>query len=156
MRWAPWLGDAFESGNELHRKFGQYVKNDIGNSDNMSKMTSVGSERTECDTVSSKRERATSSLVLRVRECDWSALLCRPDNFFLLNPTTHEYAWTPDAPASNPILAYGFGYASSINDFKLVFLIKHEPLVAMFSMRTGLWNGWGLSILLHCASCGWG
>ena len=41
--------------------------------------------------------------------------MCRPDNFFLLNPTTHEYAQILDAPASNPILAYGFGYVSSID-----------------------------------------
>ena len=41
--------------------------------------------------------------------------MCRPDNFFLLNPATHEYAQILDAPASNPILAYGFGYVSSID-----------------------------------------
>ena len=42
--------------------------------------------------------------------------------------------------SNNSILAYGFGYASSIDDYKLVVLIKHKPLVAVFSVRTGLWK----------------
>nr|POF20938.1 hypothetical protein CFP56_57974 [Quercus suber] len=103
-------------------------------------MTSVGSEGTECDVVGSEGESATSSMVLRVRKCGLIYFLCRPDNFFLLNPATHEYARIPDAPFSNPILAYGFSYASSIYDYKLVVLIKHELLVAVFSVITGLWK----------------
>nr|POE73317.1 hypothetical protein CFP56_54742 [Quercus suber] len=91
-------------------------------------------------TLLGQRESATSSMVLRVRKCGMICLLCRPDNLFLLNPATHEYARIPDVPFSNPILAYGFSYASSIYDYKLVVLIKHEPLVAVFSVRTGLWK----------------
>ena len=79
--------------------------------------------------------------------------MCRPDNFFLLNPTTHEYAQILDAPASNPILAYGFGYVSSIDAISSWWSWLS---MALFSVRTDLWNGWGLSVSLHCASCGWG
>ena len=88
-------------------------------------------------TLLAQRERVTSSLVLRVRECSLICLLCRPENFFLLNLA---YARIPDAPFSNPILAYEFGYASYIEDYKLVVLIKHKPLVVVFSVRTGLWK----------------
>ena len=110
-----------------------------GNSDNRSKMTSISSEGTKCDTVGSERERVcvTSSLVLRVRECSLICLLCRPENFFILNLA---YAQIPDAPFSNPILAYEFGYASYIEDYKLVVLIKHKPLVAVFFSFSTLYH----------------
>ena len=75
-----------------------------------------------------------------------NGLLClklQPDTFFVFNPATHESAQIPDAPTpygfDQAILAYGFGYAPSIDDYKLVKAVN-APLVAVFSLKTGAWK----------------
>ena len=60
-------------------------------------------------------------------------------NTFIFNPTTHKPAQILDAPTpygfDHAILAYGFGYTPSINNYKLVKAIN-TPLVAVFSLKT--------------------
>ncbi|KAK7848032.1 F-box/kelch-repeat protein At3g06240 [Quercus suber] len=75
-----------------------------------------------------------------------NGLLClnlQPDTFFVFNPATHESARIPDAPTpyefDHNILAYGFGYAPSIDDYKLVKAVN-APLVAVFSLKTVAWK----------------
>ena len=75
-----------------------------------------------------------------------NGLLClrsQPNTFFVFNPATHESARIPDAPTpdgfDHAILAYGFGYAPSIDDYKLVKAVN-APLVAVFSLKTSTWK----------------
>ncbi|KAM3696627.1 hypothetical protein ACJW30_06G054900 [Castanea mollissima] len=75
-----------------------------------------------------------------------NGLLClkpQPNTFFVFNPATHESARIPDAPTpfgfDHAILAHGFGYAPSIDDYKLVKAVN-APLVAVFSLRTSAWK----------------
>jgi|UniRef100_A0A2N9EM60 F-box interacting protein len=76
-----------------------------------------------------------------------NGLVCimpQPNTFFALNPATHESARIPDfitRPDLDPneIHSYGFGYASSIDDYKLV-KAAHGNHVAVFSFRTGAWK----------------
>ncbi|KAL4619413.1 hypothetical protein ACB092_06G077700 [Castanea dentata] len=75
-----------------------------------------------------------------------NGLLClkpQPNTFFVFNPATHESARIPDAPTpygfDHAILAHGFGYAPSIDDYKLVKAVN-APLVAVFSLKTSAWK----------------
>ncbi|KAF3952979.1 hypothetical protein CMV_021527 [Castanea mollissima] len=67
----------------------------------------------------------------------------QPNTFFVFNPATHESAQIPDAPTpygfDHAILAHGFGYAPSIDDYKLVKAVN-APLVAVFSLKTSTWK----------------
>ena len=98
----------------------------------------------ECSTLKQNLPQNPRSIepVKLIGSCDGLiCLLCHPpQNFFLLNPATDEYALIPNAPARNPLVAYGFGYAESIDDYKLVVMIEHGPVVAVFSVRTGYWK----------------
>ena len=64
-------------------------------------------------------------------------------NTFVFNPATHESARIPDASTpygfDHAILAYGFGYAPSIDDYKLVKAVN-APLVVVFSLKTSAWK----------------
>ena len=63
-------------------------------------------------------------------------------NTFIFNPATHEFARMPDASTpygfDHAILAYGFDYTPSIDDYKLV-KAANTPLVAVFSLN-GNWS----------------
>ena len=71
------------------------------------------------------------------------ALKPQPNTFFVFNPATHESTWILDALTpyrfDHTILAYGFHYAPSINDYKLVKAVN-APLVAVFSLKTSAWK----------------
>nr|POE83850.1 f-box/kelch-repeat protein [Quercus suber] len=64
-------------------------------------------------------------------------------NTFISNPATHESARIPDAQTpygfDHAILAYGFDYAPSIGDYKLVKAVN-APLVVVFSLKTSAWK----------------
>ena len=64
-------------------------------------------------------------------------------NTFVFNPATQEPARIPDAPTpygfDHDIFAYGFGYAPSINNYKLLKAVN-TPLVVVFSLKTSAWK----------------
>lgn len=75
-----------------------------------------------------------------------NGLVCimpQPDIFFIFNPATHESTRLPYAligyggPCA--AIAYGFGYAASIDDYKLVKAAP-SPAMAVFSLRLGDWE----------------
>lgn len=70
--------------------------------------------------------------------------LCYLKDFYIWNPSTGDYKILPD-PGISPIgeYAYGFGYDSSTNDYKLLVTayfisVVHETKV--FSLKTNSWK----------------
>ncbi|KAK4547228.1 hypothetical protein RGQ29_032842 [Quercus rubra] len=70
----------------------------------------------------------------------------QPDAYFVSNPATHETTQIPDALTpygfDHAILGYGFGYAPSIDDYKLVKAVNAPPVAVFFAQKPkrGNWS----------------
>ncbi|KAK7818953.1 f-box/kelch-repeat protein [Quercus suber] len=70
-------------------------------------------------------------------------IMTQPDIFFIFNPTTHQSTRVPYAKMGfggpSAAIGYGFGYAPSIDDYKLVKAAP-SPDIGVFSLRDGDWH----------------
>ncbi|XP_021734127.1 F-box protein CPR30-like [Chenopodium quinoa] len=79
--------------------------------------------------------------------CNGILYVCIGKTLYLWNPTIDEYRIIPPPPNFKfPILFSGFGYASTIDDYKLVFVTRSKSaqqfctLVYVYSTRLNKWR----------------
>ena len=72
-----------------------------------------------------------------------SCIMPQPETLFIFNPCTGESMRVPDSPPTknpNAAVLYGFGYASSVKDHKLVKILLAQNIVLMFSLKNKSWK----------------